>query len=108
MAHLVAVFGVEQQKSAAARADELAANRAVLHAKVIPLVDLGIAHAAGPTLLMLPMLMHQRAKLRRLAGLEKHFALQSEFLDKMQVGDHVLIAVFGLGVLILQDRAGAA
>src|SRR5439155_10482580 len=102
VAQLVTVAGVEQQKSAAPRTDKLAADGAVLHAKIIPLVDLGIAHSAGPALLVLPMLMHQRAKLRRLAGLEKRFTFQSEFLDEMQVVDHLLVAVFGPGVLILE------
>src|SRR5713226_4939277 len=55
-----------------------------------------------------PMLMHQRAKLRRLARFKKRFAFQSKLLDEMQIGDHVLVAALGLGVLILQNRAGAA
>ena len=71
MAQLVAVDGVEQQETAASRADKLAARGAVLHAKVVPLVDLRIAHAARPALLVLPVLMHQRTKSRRLAGLKR-------------------------------------
>src|SRR5258707_14812384 len=58
MAQLVAVVGIEQQKTAAAGADEFAANGAVLHAEVVPLIDMGIAHAAGSALLVFPMLMH--------------------------------------------------
>src|SRR5258705_10696620 len=108
MAQLVSVASVEQQKAAAARTDKFAANGSILHAEVIPLIDMGIAHATGPALLVLPMLMHQRAKLRRLTRFKKRFALQPELLDEMQVGDHVLVAALGLGVLILQDRAGAA
>src|SRR5258705_3386672 len=108
MAQHVAVVRIEQQKTAATGADELAANGAILHAEVIPLIDMGIAHATGPALLVLPMFMHQRAKLRRLTGFKKRFAFQSKLLDEMQVGDHVLVAALGLGVLILQDRSGAA
>src|SRR5260370_16810342 len=69
---------------------------------------MGIAHAARPALLVLPMLMHQRAKLRRLARFKKSFAFHSKLLDEMQIGDHVLDADAGRGVLILQSRAGAA
>src|SRR5216684_3157937 len=69
---------------------------------------MGIAHAARPALLVLPMLMHQRAKLGRLAGLKDRLALQSKLFDEMQVGDHVLVAALGFGVLILQDRPGTA
>src|ERR1700738_4911437 len=103
MAQLVAVVGIEQQKTAAAGADEFAANGAVLHAEVIPLIDMGIAHAAGPALLVLPMLMHQRPKLHRLTGFKKPFAFQSKLLDEMQVGGHVLVAALGFGVLVLQN-----
>ena len=81
------------RKSAATGADQACCRtRAILlHAKVIPLVDLGVAHAAGPALLVLPMLMHQGAKLHGLAGLEQRLAFQSELLDEMQVVDHVLV-----------------
>src|SRR5258707_3936522 len=108
MAQLVSVASVEQQKAAAARTDEFAANGSILHAEVIPLIDMGIAHATRPALLVLPMIMHQRPKLRRLTRFKKRFTFQSKLLDEMQVGDHVLVAALGLGVLILQDRSGAA
>ena len=56
------VIRIEQQEATAAGANQLSPNRAVLQCQLIPLVDLRVAHAAGATLLMLPLLVHQRAE----------------------------------------------
>ncbi len=56
------VLGVEHQEAAAAGADQLAAERAVLPAELVPLVDLRVAHAHRAPLLVLPVLVHQLAE----------------------------------------------
>ena len=62
------ILGVEHQEAAAAGADQLAADRAVLPPELVPLVDLRVAHAAGAPLLVLPVLVHQLAEGGRVAG----------------------------------------
>ena len=85
MAQPVAVLGVEHQEAAAAGADQLAADRAVLHAQLVPFVDLGVAHAARAALLVLPVLVHQLAELGEIAGFQRRLAAQSELLHVVEV-----------------------
>src|SRR5882724_2308961 len=56
MAEFVAISRIKHEKSAAAGTDQLAANGSVLHAELIPFVDLGITHPLRPALLVLPVL----------------------------------------------------
>ena len=56
------VLRVEQEEAAAAGPDQLAPERSVLESQLVPLVDVRVAHAAGAPLLLLPLLVHQRAE----------------------------------------------
>ena len=58
------VLRVKHEKTAAARADEFAAEGAVGHGQVIPLVDFRIAHAAAALFFALPVHVHQAAQTR--------------------------------------------
>ena len=71
MAQFGFVVGVKHQKAAAARANQLAADRAVLDREFIPLVDLGVRHAAGTPLFVLPMLVHQLAEFDELTAFQR-------------------------------------
>ena len=74
------VLGVEHQEAAAARADQLAAERAVRHGVIVPLVDRRIGHPAGALLLVLPVLVHQLAELGEVAAFQRFEAAQAEIL----------------------------
>ena len=111
-AHRVAqpglVLRVLQPEAAAARADELAAERAAGQREVIPLVDLGIAHAAAALLLALPVNVHQPRELGEVAAFERGLALQAEVFDEVQILDHGLVVRFRFHVLLLQNRRRTA
>ena len=85
-AHLV--LGVEHQEAAAARPDQLAADRAVVHSEIVPVVDLRIGHAARALALVLPVLVHQPAEADEVARLERRLAAQAEVLHVMKIVDH--------------------
>src|SRR6185436_8519885 len=55
MAEAFLLVGVEHEKAAATRADELSPERAIRHREIIPLVDLRIAHPARALLFVLPV-----------------------------------------------------
>ncbi len=106
VAQLRLVVGVEHQEAAAARADELAAQRAVGHGGVVPFVDLRVAHAAAAFLLALPMHVHQPGELLQVATFERGLALETEVFDEVQVLDHALVGALALVVLLLEDFGG--
>ena len=54
------------------------------------------------------MHVHQLGELIQIAGFHRILALQSEFLDEMQIVDHVLVFLFALGVLLFQNAGGRA
>ena len=83
-------------------------DRAVLHRVIVPLVDHRVGHAAGALLLVLPVLVHQRAELDQAAAFQRLEAAQPEILHVVQVLDHVVVLLLGLVVLLLEDRGGAA
>src|SRR4051812_21658894 len=58
-AQLDLVLGVEHQEAAAARPHQLAPERAVIHAEAVQPVDVVVAGAAGPPLLLLPLFAEQ-------------------------------------------------
>ena len=64
-------LGVEHQEAAAAGADELAAERAVGHGVVVPVVDLRLLMPGAARLLALPVDVHQPGELLEVAGLER-------------------------------------
>ena len=68
---------------------DIAADRAIAHAELIPLVNLRIAHAARAAFFMFPMLVHQRAEGMGVARLEQVFAFHPQLFDKVQIGEHV-------------------
>ena len=92
--------------SPAARTDELAAKRAVRHGEVVPVVDLGIAHAARAFLLALPVHVHEPGELVQVAAFECPLALEAEVLDEMEVLYHALVGGLALVVLFLEDLGG--
>src|SRR5208282_5008069 len=76
------VFGVKHEKTAAARADELAAERAVGHREVIPLVDLRVAHAAAALFFALPVHVHEPREFLEFSVFERVLALQPKDFDE--------------------------
>src|ERR1700690_1059111 len=80
VAQLLLVAGVEHEEAAAARADELPAERAIGHGEVVPLVDLGVAHPGAARLLALPVDVHQHRELLEVALLEAIQGLEAEVL----------------------------
>src|SRR6266446_3067849 len=56
---LVAIGCIEHQEPSASRAHEFAANGAALPAELVPIINLGVAHAARAAFLVLPVLVHQ-------------------------------------------------
>src|SRR5262249_4956069 len=102
------IFSIEHQEAAAARADQLAAERAVLHRHLIPRVNLAIAHSAAALLLILPVDIHQFSELPEVARLQRLLALIAELLDEMQILDHALVALPALIVLLLQNARSRA
>ena len=65
------VLRIKHEETATARADELAAERAVGHRQVIPLVDFRIAHAPAALLFALPVHIHQPRELMQVAGFQR-------------------------------------
>jgi hypothetical protein len=75
-------------------------------ARLVPAVDVGVAHAAGALLLVLPVDVHQLAELVQVADLQRLLALVAQLLHEVEVVGHLLVARAALGVLLLEDRAG--
>ena len=63
-------LGVEHQEPSSTGADQLAAEGAVRHGAIVPLIDFCIAHAHAALLLALPVDVHQAAELGQLAVLQ--------------------------------------
>src|SRR4029453_11260743 len=99
---------VKHQESAAARAHQLSAERSVLEAEVVPLIDLRAAHATGTALLVRPVLVEQSAEGRGLAAHQRLTALLAEFLHVVQVLEHFGVVTLAASLLIFENLAGAA
>src|SRR5215469_771407 len=70
-AERVAIVGVEEQESAAARADQLTADGAVLAADFIPAIDAIVGSAGRALLFAQPVLVQQLAEAARVAFFER-------------------------------------
>src|ERR1019366_5827275 len=79
------VSGVEHQKPPSPGADQLAAQGAVRHGAIVPLIDFCAAHARAALLLALPVNVHQPAELGQLAVFQGLLAAECEFLYEMEV-----------------------
>ncbi len=111
-AHRVAepgdVFGVEHEEAAAACADEFAAERAVLHGVVVPVVDVGVAHAGAAGFFALPMHVHEAGKFVEVAAFEAIEGFVAELFGEVQIVEHGLVVLLRFVVLILEDGGGTA
>src|SRR5688572_15819536 len=65
------LLGVEHEETATAGTDQLTADSTIFEGKLVPLIDLFIAHATGPFLLHLPVFVHQFAELAQIAGFKR-------------------------------------
>ena len=74
--------------------------------KVIPLVDLVIAHLLRALLLVFPMDVHQLGEFDEVARFERLLALAPELFDEVQVVDHVFIVRLRLGILLFERGRG--
>src|SRR5947209_19017929 len=108
MPQSVAVVGVEHQEAAAARADQLSADCAILHPELIPFIDARIGHPAAAALLVLPMLVHEIAEFGTAAVRKGILTAARELLHIMEIADHFGIAAIAARLLVLQDAAGTA
>lgn len=99
----VLVFGVEQQKTAAAGPDELATESSVPACEFVTLIDGGIGNSSGAGSFPLPVDMQKFGEPVEIAGFKSILALISDLLCEMQVVDHHLIPSAGPGILILQN-----
>ena len=102
------VAGVEHQEAATAGADEFAAQRAVGHGVVIPVIDLLVAHAFGAGLFTLPVGIHQPCKFLEVAGLERGEALVAELLGEMKILQHLGVVFLTAVMLVLENRRSDA
>src|ERR1022692_2245287 len=84
LAHGVAqpglVSSVEHQEPSSTGADQLAAQGAVRHGAIVPLIDFCAAHARAALLLALPVDIHQAAELGQLAVFQGLPAAKRQFL----------------------------
>jgi hypothetical protein len=102
------VLGVEQQEASGAGADELAADGAVVHAELVPAVDVGVGHVRRALALGQPVLVHQCAVRLGLALLESLADPPSDRLGFGQPAEHRVVALDRALLLIGQHLAGAA
>src|SRR5437016_2571680 len=98
------VFGVEHEEAAAARADELPAQRSIGARHLIVFVDARVGHRFRAAFLQLPVLVHDRRKAAEVALFHRFLAFISEALDLMQMLDHPRIAAARPRVLVGQNR----
>ena len=82
------ILGKEHQKASAPCANQLAAHGAVIHGKVVPFVNSGIAHATGAVALVLPMLVHEFAKSRNVALFQRLPAAVAQLLHTVKILKH--------------------
>ena len=108
VAELFLVASVEHQEATAAGANEFAAEGAVGHGVIIPIVDDGVAHAGAADFFALPMHVHEAGKFVEVAGFEAFEGFVAELFGEMHVVEHRLVVALGLLVLIFEDRGGAA
>jgi hypothetical protein len=102
------ILRVEQQEPPAPRAHELAADGAILQRQLVPLVDLRVAHAARPALLLLPLIVHQRPESRGITLHQRVARAEAQRLHLVQVLQHPGVALFTAGLLVGEDAARAA
>ncbi len=95
-------LGVEHEKSAAASADQLTADGAVLESQLIPPVYVFIGHFAGPLLLSLPVVIHQFAERMQILAFQGIANFVAQFFDIMQVLGHRYVMDTAFVVLLLQ------
>src|SRR5215471_4243393 len=72
---------VEHEKPASPGANQLAPDRAIAHAEIIPGIDVVIRHAGGSPPLDLPVLIEQPGEAGQVAGLQRRLGLEPELLD---------------------------
>src|SRR3954468_9156080 len=101
------VFGVEEQKPAAAGSHQLSPHPPVPQAQFVPLVDVGVTHAARAPLLLLPLLVHQLAESPKVALQQRTSRAQTECLDVLQIRQHIAVMPFASLLLIGEDAARA-
>src|SRR5262249_24548290 len=87
-------------------ADQFPSDCAVLPPKLVPLVDPRVAHAGRSPLLVLPVLVHQLAKERRVALFERAAAPLAELLDVVKVLEHRGVRLLGPPLLVVEKRTG--
>ena len=97
LAGVLGVLRVDEQEAAAARADQLAAERAGAPRERVEVVDALVGHARRALALVLPVLVHQLGVALEVAGLQQLAALEPDLLGAVEVLDH--LAVVGLGAL---------
>src|SRR5579872_953341 len=102
------VLGVEQQEATAARADELAADGAVLKRMRITAIDAIVAHASRAGAFVRPVLIQQLPVATRAAFLQLVARRQAELFRKVEILDHLLVALERALFLIVQHLGGVA
>src|SRR5271154_6966660 len=100
----VAILGIEQQKTSAARAHQLAADRTVFAAELVPAVYTVVGSAGGASFLVHPVLVHQLAEAPCIALLQSQLDTLAQLLDEMQIIEHGRVASFGADFLIVQNN----
>src|SRR5258708_25356815 len=98
------VSSVEHQKTTATCANQFATQGAVGHGAIVPLVDFFAAHTRTSALLVLPMAVHQPAKLSHVPSLQRPLAAECQVLNIVKVRYHLSVSSLTLVILFLQDR----
>ena len=102
------VLGVEEQEPSGTGADELAAERSGVAAGLIPAVDRVAGHPLAALALVLPVHVHQLAEAVRVAGLQRLLGLFADLGHRVEVGEHLLVALLGALLLLGEHRVGVA
>ena len=97
------VLRVEHEEAAAAGADQLAAQRAVVSVPSRTTRRSGIAHAAGRAFLCSQWTCISSANPRRSPLSSAALLSMAQFLHEVQVVDHALVVLPAARVLVLQD-----
>jgi hypothetical protein len=95
---------MEEKKAAATGADEFAAGRTTFRAsQVIEGINAAGGHGSTAITFAHPVLMHEAAELRNLAGFERAANFVAEHPGEVKAVDHGRIARFGESLLLAKQ-----
>src|SRR5262249_7810337 len=97
------VFRIQEQESAAARANQLASRSSILARELVPGVDLAVCHPPRTALFLLPLLVHQSCKRSHVAVRERIAGAKAQFFHFVKVLQHPPITFLAAFLLVGKD-----